>query len=149
MEATCVGDDLLAPEEAQHLDLLLVLNRVPAHTNTEAKFAAGEDIDFGCLFGHEHRLPLRQDDDSWDQFQMRQGCQVAKQYERLMKHATVGIALPTGTVLRVRTQDVVKSQQVAVPQTLGSLRIVANGRGVRADLVLWESDSYLHGENPF
>jgi len=112
MDLAVVGDDLLASQQTQHLDLLLdhaptgvevptqrfVLHRVPANPYPQAQLATAQHIHFRRLLGDEHRLPQRKDDDPGDQFQLRQRRQEAKEHERLVKQVLGGIALPTGTV---------------------------------------------------
>ena len=74
-------DDVLGPQLAQHLDLLvaaaapggkvhaqrLVLHRVPAYADAQAQPPAGQQVDLRRLFGHQRRLPLRQDQDAGGQ----------------------------------------------------------------------------------
>jgi hypothetical protein len=68
-----VGDNLLVPQQPQHLDLLFdhaatqvevpaqpfVLHRVPAHPHAQAQFATTQHVHFRRLLGDQHRLPLR------------------------------------------------------------------------------------------
>src|SRR5205085_1930233 len=68
-------DRRLRPERAEQLDLLLaaraavaerlaeglVLDGVPADADPEPQPAAAEQVDLGGLLGHQHGLPLRQD----------------------------------------------------------------------------------------
>jgi hypothetical protein len=162
MKLAFVADDLLTPEETHDLDLLLyhppscveihaqrfVLHRVPAHTYAEAQFAASEYIHLGCLLGNEGRLPLGENDDSRDQFQVRQGRQVAEEYKRLVEHLPVSIPLPAWTVGGICAQDVVKGDKVTIAQSFYRLGIVANNYGVRTNFGLRKRDSYLHFQIP-
>ncbi len=118
-----------------------VLHRVPANPYTQAQLATAQHIHFRGLLGDKHRLPLRQDDDPGDQFQLRQRRQVAKEHERLVELVLGRIALPTGTMGGVRSQDMVIHDEVAVAQAFSGLRIVADPHWIRADLVLGENDS--------
>jgi len=56
----------------------------------------------------------------------------------------MSISLPTRAVRRIRPQDMIKRNNVAVTQSLGRLRIVSDDHGILANLGLWKSDSYLH-----
>ena len=71
-------DNLLRPQQAQHLDLLLaalaartpvlvqrlVFDRIPADANAQPQTPAAEHVNLRRLLGHQRRLPLRQDDDA-------------------------------------------------------------------------------------
>src|ERR1700674_352997 len=158
MVTAFVADYLLAPEEAHYFDLFfydtssrvevraqrLVLDRVPAYSHAEAQFAAGEDVHFRCLFGDERGLPLREDDDCWYQFQVRQCRKVAEEDKRFVKHVALRVAPPAGAVRGVGSQNVVERDQVAVTQPFSCLRIVANDERVSAYLVLRKCNSDLH-----
>jgi hypothetical protein len=126
-----------------------VLHRVPTNPYAEAQFAACEYIHLGGLLGNQGRLPLGENDDGRDQFQVRQGCQVAKEDKRFVEHLPEGVALPAWPVGRVCAQDVVKKDEVAVTESFYGLGIVAYDYGVCANFGLWKGDSYLHFRFPF
>ena len=153
-----VTDNFLAPQQAHHLYLLfynapsrlevhsqrLVLHRVPTYAYPQTQLPASEHIYLRCLFGNQRSLPLRQDNDGRDEFQVCQSRKVAEEHERFVEHLPVGIASPAWSMGRVRTQDVVKGDEVTVAHSFRRLRIVANNRGIRTNLVLRKCNAYLH-----
>src|SRR5713226_5995691 len=158
MVAALVADDLLAPEEAHHLDLFfydpssrveihaqrLVLYRIPAYPHAEAYLAACENVHLRRLLGDERGLPLREDDDSRNQFQACQRREVAEEHEWFVEHILLSVTLPAWAMRGVGTQNVVICDKVTVTQPLSRLCVVANDCWVCANLGLRESDSYLH-----
>ena len=126
----------------------LVLDVVPADADAEAQAPAGEDVHRGGLLGHQRRLALGQDDDASDQLELlRAGAQVAEQDEHLVKRALVGVRrLPAELVeaLQLGAQHVVEDEQVMVAGALGRLGIVADHRGVGADLRLRKHHAESH-----
>src|ERR1044071_2538611 len=94
------ADQFVAPEPAQYFDLLLrataaffeilpqrlVFHRVPADADAEAHPAATQHVECGGLFGDEHGLTLRQDDDAGGEFALfGQSCQVTEQNQRFVE----------------------------------------------------------------
>src|SRR5713226_9502995 len=158
MVAALVADDLLAPEEAHHLDLFfydpssrveihaqrLVLYRIPAYSYAKANLAACENVHLRRLLGDERGLPLREDDDSRNQFQACQRREVAEEHEWFVEHILLSVTLPTWPVRGISTQNVVIRDKVTVTQPLRRLCVVTNDQGVRANLGLRKCNSYLH-----
>src|SRR5260370_33554085 len=158
MVAALVAHDLLTPEEAHHLDLFfydppsrmeihaqgLIFYRVPAYPYAEAYLAACENVHLRRLLGDERGLPLREDDDSRNQFQACQRCEVAEEHEWFVEHILLSVTLPAPAVRGISTQNVVIRDKVTVTQPLRRLRVVTNDQGVCADLGLRKRNSYLH-----
>src|SRR6266849_2649241 len=158
MVAALVADDLLTPEEAHHLDLFfydpssrveihaqrLVLYRIPAYPHAEAYLAACENVHLRRLLGDERGLPLREDDDSRNQFQACQRREVAEEHEWFVEHILLSVALPAPAVRGIGAQNVVIRDKMTVTQPLSRLRVVTNDQGVCADLGLRKRNSYLH-----
>jgi hypothetical protein len=126
----------------------LVLDMVPADAHAEAQAPAGEDVHRSSLLGHEGRLPLRQDNDAGDELEaLRAGPQVTEQNEDLVEGALVGVrraATELVEALQLAAQHVVEDEQVVVAGTLGSLGVVADDCGVRADLRLGKHHAEFH-----
>src|SRR5215212_7769193 len=164
MVLALVANDLLSPQQAHHLYLLLdpstarleiftkclVLHGVPAYAHPKAQPSVAKDVDFGRLFGDERALPLGQDYDTADELKtLRDGGQVAKEGQRLMEHGLVGIPSPAFSVGGVGTENVIVGQEVLVAQILGGLSVLSDYFRIGAYLTLWESDAYLHTGPPF
>src|SRR5712664_480802 len=143
--------DLLADAAAPRVKVLvqgLVLDMVPADAHAEAQAPAGENVHRSSLLGHEGRLSLGQDDDAGDELEApRAGRQVTEQNEDLVEGALVGVrraATELVEALRLAAQHVVEDEQVIVAGTLGSLGVVTDDRGVRADLRLGKHHAEFH-----
>src|SRR6267143_2512018 len=143
--------DLLADAAAPRVKVLvqgLVLDMVPADAHAEAQAPAGEDVHRRSLLGHEGSLPLGQDDDAGDELEApRARAQVTEQNEDLVEGALVGVrraATERVEALRLAAQHVVEDEQVVVTGTLGRLGVVADDRGVRADLRLGKYHAEFH-----
>src|SRR5258706_2779832 len=126
----------------------LVLHRIPAHADTQAHLPPTQHIHFCRLFGNEYRLPLREDDDPCNQFQMCQCRKVTKEHKRLVEHILVCIPLPAWSMRGISTQHMIKRKDVSITHSFYVLCQIANTRRVRTDLLLWENDSYLHIQSP-
>src|SRR5207253_9881066 len=133
--------DLLADTAAPRVKVLvqgLVLDVVPADAHAEAQAPAAGDVPRRSLLGHDGSLPLGQDDDAGDELEApRARAQVTEQNKDLVEGALVGVrraATELVEALWLAAQHVVEDEQVVVAGTLGSLGVVADDRGVRADL---------------
>ena len=94
-------------------------------------------------------LTLRQDDDAGDEFEpLRNRGEKAEQNERLMEGVGVLVGAPEIVRGRIAAEHVIEGEDVFVPQRLGRLPIVANDRGIVADLGLWKNDTKLHSGPP-
>ena len=92
-------DDVLRPEQPQHLDLFLVaagavaevhperlvLHLVPADADAEPELAAGQHVDLRRLLGHEHGLALREDEHAGYQLEVGDRGEVSEQREHLVE----------------------------------------------------------------
>ena len=94
-------------------------------------------------------MALRQDDDAGDEFQsLRNRGEKAEQNEGLMERVGVLVGAPEIVRGRVAAEHVIEGEDVLVAQRLGRLPIVANDRGIVADLGLWKNDTKLHSGPP-
>lgn len=116
----------------------LVLDIIPADTHAEAKATLAEQVDGGCLLGHEDRLTLGEDQDSGDEFQgCGSRCDEAEEYEDFMKRGLVGVTVPELFVPgQTASDDMIEGEEVAKPHALGFDRKGANIRNPVSDLRL-------------
>src|SRR5437879_1162259 len=143
--------DLLADAAAPGVKVLvqgLVLDMVPADAHAEAQAPAGENVHRSSLLGHEGRLPLGQDDDAGDELEAsRAGPKVTEENEDFVEGTLVGVRRTATELVEAfqRTAEhVVEDEQVVVASGLNSLGIVADDRGVRADLRLGKHHAEFH-----
>ena len=106
----------------------LVLDGIPAEPDSEAQPSLAEQIDLGGLFGDEHRLALREDDDAGHQLQRGgDGGQVAEHHQRFVEGRVHVVRPRPADVNRgVGADDVVVGQQVGVTQLLYALAVRAH-----------------------
>src|SRR5438046_5243105 len=109
MPATGVVDELLSPQETEHLDLLLdplgpvapahaecfVFDVVPADAGPEPDASSREDVQGRGLLGEERRLTLRQDHDPERELDLfRDRGEVTEKDEWLVKGVAVRLCIP-------------------------------------------------------
>jgi len=127
----------------------LVLGVVPADSDAQAQAPAREHIDGGGLLGHQRGLTLREDDDAGHQLEpLRARPEIAKEHEWLVERALVGVGRTAPQLveaLQCGAEHVVEHEQVIVAGSFGRLRVVADHRGVRADLRLGKHHAESHG----
>ena len=159
MPATVEIDHGLGPQHPHELDLLLeaapsvveihpqrlVLDRVPADAETEAKAAAGEHVYLRRLLREQRRLALRRDDDSGDELEPRRHAgEVAEEHEDLVEQVLGPVrADEVGVACIVRTEHVVVGEEVVEAEVLYGLRVLADSTGICANLRLRENDAEL------
>ena len=160
VEAALEIDNLVLPQPAQQLDLLLeaprpgpkvdperlVLHAVPADADTEAELSPGEDVDLRCLLRDKRRLALRQHEDPGRELEARRaGGQEAEEHEWLMEWVCDRVVelLPRMT-RRVRPENMVEGKSVPKPKLLHALNELAQLTRVRPHLALRENNTDLH-----
>src|SRR5437867_4606309 len=157
------GHDRLGPQLAHDRDLLgdapapgvevlvqrLVLDVVPADADPQTQTPGGEDVHRRGLLGHQRGLALGEDDDAGHQLQpLGAGPEIAEKHEGLVERALIGVGRAAPQLveaLQLGAEHVVEDEQVIVAGSLGCLRVVADHRGVRADLRLRKHYAESHG----
>src|SRR5262249_10164911 len=77
----------------------------------------------------------------------RAGAQITEEDEHFVERALVRVGWPASEVveaLQLGAEHVIEHQQMMVAGALGRLRVVANNRGVRADLSLGKHHAESH-----
>ena len=165
VEAAGEVDDGVGEQPAEQLDLLflagasaaevlaqgLVLHRAPADPDPQTQPAAGEQIDVGCLPGHQRRLALRQDQDSGgepDPF--RHAGQIREHHERVVERVPLGVR--TGQPWRPAgvhgAEHMVIGEQVVEAQLLDRPAKPPDSRRVSTKLDLRIHHTDLHTVHP-
>ena len=162
--AALEGDEILAPEAAQDLHLLLhppapiaevlvqglELDRVPADADAEARAPAAEDVELGRLLGDQRGLALRQDEDRGGELDaLGDRRQVGEEQERFMEHPLPRVELrPRGTARDARAEHVVDRGQVVEPEPFHRLDVVPDDGRIGPDLGLRKDRSHSHRSPP-
>ena len=150
----------LRPQLAQYLDLLLdlpsagaeilaqgvVLDVVPADADAQPQSSGAQHVHRGRLLGDEGGLPLRQNQNAGDEFQLRgDGGEKAEQHHGFVKRMGVGVgAGEAGQAVRVSAKHVVVDEQIVVAEFLGGLGVILDGLRVVAVLRLRKYHAVLH-----
>src|SRR5262245_15834203 len=144
--------DLLADPPAARVEVLvqrLKLGVVPADADAQAKAPTREHVDGGSLLGHQRGLTLREDDDAGHQLEpLRARAEIAEKHEWLVERALVCVGRTAPQLLEAfqrGAEHVVEHEEVIVAGSFGRLRVVADHRGVRADLRLGKHHAESHG----
>ncbi len=156
-------DELLGPEEPEHLDLLLdsgaavreflveclVLHPVSSDSHAEAKASAREQIELGALLRHEHGLALRQDQDAGDQLDaLCHRAEVAEEHEGLVVAHVVGVQLLAGQSIRMPADHVLGGNEVVEAGAFDRLRELPEEAGVVSEVGMAERDAVAHRSSP-
>ena len=154
-----IGDEVVAPQRAHDLDLLLaalaavgeihaerlIFDVVPADANAEAQAAPAQDIDGGGLFGDQCRLSLPDDDDAAGEFYFfGDGGEISIEHEQLVK--TVGMFVRALEIVRrgVAAEHMVEGQDMVEAEPFHGLGIILDRGWVGADFGLWKDGSDTH-----
>ena len=162
VEAAREVDDRLCEQLAEQLDLLLlpgaagckvlperlVLDVVPADPDSEAKPAAGQEVNIGSLACHERSLALREDQDAGGEADpLGDGGQVGEHYERVVERVVLGVRARqrTGSIGMNGTEHVVVGEEVVKTEVLDRSPNSPNRGRISPKFVLRVHDAYLHG----
>jgi len=154
-------DDGLGEEATKQLDLLLlpsaagmevlpkglVLDMVPADSDTESQPTPGQEVDIGSLPCHECSLALRKDQDSSGESEpFGDASQVPEHHKRVMERIVLGVGArqwrrPIGMN---GTQHMFVGKKMIKAQVLGCSGKSTNCGGVSMKLDLGVRDANLH-----
>jgi len=161
VKATREVDDGLGEQTAKQLDLLLlsssagmkvlpkglVLNMVPADSDTESEPTPGQEVDIGSLPCHECSLALGKDQDSSGESDpFGDASQVPEHHKRVMERIVLGVGArqwrrPIGMN---GAQHVLVGKKVIKAQVLDRFRKSTNCGGIAMKLDLGVYDANLH-----
>ncbi len=159
MPAPLVGDELLGPVPAEHIDLFLdavapvgevlveglVLHPVPADADTEPHPAAGEEVELGDLLRHQRGLALGEEQDRGGQFEGGGGAaDEAEQHEGFVHGGGVEVDLLAAGSVGVATDHVVVDRDPLEAGRFEALHGLADGAPVGADGDVREHRPELH-----
>src|SRR5688500_18210775 len=166
VEAAREVDDRFSEQPPEQLDLLLlpgaagtevlterlVLDVIPADSHAEAQPAAGQEINVGCLPGHERGLALRKNQDpSREMDSLGDAGQMREHHERVVKWIVLGVG--TRQCRRAigmnGTEHVVVREEVVKAEVFDRSPDPPNRVRISSNLGLWVDDTDLHGLQPF
>ncbi len=147
--SACITSHLFFRPPAAIVEILVQsdeLHRVPADPDAEAEAAARQHVQAGRLLGHQHGLPLRQDQDLGGEPDAgRAGAQKAEQHERVVEQVGRGVARPPVRPARdIDAEHVVGRGEVVIPGRLCRLREGPHVVRRAADVGERQCDAQLH-----
>jgi Luciferase-like monooxygenase len=165
VEAAGEVDDRFGEQPAEKIDLLLlpsaagaevlteglVLDVAPTDPHTEPQPTAREQIDIGCLPGHECGLALRQDEDARGELDpLGDAGQIGEHHERIVEWVMLGIrARQRERSIGVHgAEHMLIGEEVIKAEILDRFPDAANRVGISSKLGLRVDDTDLHVREP-